>query len=35
MLRALPERRTDPLITTWLADPDVAAIVGAYTTAMS
>jgi Mycothiol maleylpyruvate isomerase N-terminal domain len=35
MLKALPERRTDPEVAAWLAEPEVAAIVGTYQKAMA
>lgn len=34
MLKALPERRTDPTVTAWLSEAEVAAAVGAYAQAM-
>ncbi|MHB8577150.1 MAG: DinB family protein [Dehalococcoidia bacterium] len=35
MLKALPERRDDPAIAAWLAEPPVAAVVGFYQKAMA
>ena len=35
MLKALPERRGDPDVAAWLAEPEVAAIVGTYQQAMA
>ena len=35
MLKALPERRADPDLAAWLAEPEVAATVGAYQQAMA
>jgi hypothetical protein len=35
MLKALPERRADPTVVDWLAEPEVAAAVGAYARLMS
>jgi hypothetical protein len=35
MLKALPERRSDPDVAAWLAEPEVAAIVGTYQKAMA
>jgi uncharacterized damage-inducible protein DinB len=35
MLKALPERRGDPEVAVWLAEPEVAAIVGTYQKAMA
>lgn len=35
MLKALPERQTDPDVAGWLAEPEVAAIVGMYQQAMA
>jgi len=34
MLKALPERRTDPVITAWLAEPGVGELIGFYQRAM-
>ena len=34
MLKALPERRNDPDIVTWLARPDIAASISSYQKAM-
>ncbi len=34
MLKALPERRAEPAIAAWLAEPEVAAVVGMYQRAM-
>jgi hypothetical protein len=35
MLKALPERRMDPLIADWLADPAAQAVIGVYRRAMA
>lgn len=35
MLRALPERRADPLVAAWLAEPEVAVLVSGYQKAMA
>jgi hypothetical protein len=35
MLRALPERREDPVIVAWFAEPGVQALVGTYQQAMA
>jgi hypothetical protein len=35
MLKALPERRSDPDVVAWLAEPEVAALVGFYQKAMA
>lgn len=35
MLRALPGRRTDPLVTEWLAEPEVASLLRMYARAMA
>ena len=34
MLKALPERRTDPEIVAWLGRPDLAASISSYQKAM-
>ncbi len=34
MLKALPERRTDPAIVAWLGRPAIAAVIGRYQQAM-
>jgi hypothetical protein len=35
MLKALPERRTDPAVAAWLDEPDVRTLVGFYQKAMA
>jgi hypothetical protein len=35
MLKALPERRTQPEVAAWLAEPEVSAVIGMYQRAMS
>ena len=35
MLKALPERRTDPEIAAWLDEPEVRAVIGSYQRAMA
>ena len=35
MLKALPERRADPLVAEWLGEPDIQTLVGTYQRAMA